>query len=116
MLLSPIAWFASNAQQIIYFGAIIPTCIIFLVPFLKESFRWQISNGKLDEGRETIKHFVGKCGGNITKNELDKIIEGEEQSTESLSIRNFFYRDSIYRYIHLRKFNLNHQTRDKHLQ
>lgn len=87
MILSPVAWFATNAQQIIYFGAIIPTCIIFLVPFLQESFRWQISNGKLEEGRETIQHFVGKCGGNISTNELDKIVEGEEQSTESLSIR-----------------------------
>ena len=87
MILSPVAWFATNAQEIIYFGAIIPACIIFLVPFLKESFRWQISNGKLEEGRETIQHFVRKCGGNISKNELDKIVEGEEQSTESLSIR-----------------------------
>ena len=87
MILSPVAWFATNAQQIVYFGAIIPTCIIFLVPFLQESFRWQISNGKLEEGRETIQHFVGKCGGNISTNELDKIVEGEEQSTESLSIR-----------------------------
>ena len=88
MILSPVAWFASNTQQIIYFGAIIPTCIIFVAPFLKESFRWQISNGKLEEGRRTIQHFVNKCGGNITTKELDKIVEAEEQSPKSLSIRN----------------------------
>lgn len=90
MLLSPVAWLAANAQQIIYFGAIIPACIIFLVPFLKESFRWQISNGKLEEGRESIKDFVRKCGGNITKNELDTIVEGEEPSAKSLSISDLF--------------------------
>ena len=115
MLLSPIAWFASNAQQIIYFGAIIPTCIIFLVPILKESFRWQISNGKLEEGRETIKHFVAKCSGNISENELDKIIEGEEQSTESLSIRNFLSRFNIPLYLPP-KLILQYRTRDNHLQ
>ena len=90
MLLSPIAYFAENAQQIIYFGALIPAAVVVMIPFIKESFRWQISNGNIEEGRKTIQYFVKKCGGSITDNELDEIIDGEEQSTERLSIRECF--------------------------
>ena len=58
MLLTPAAMLVNKTAGLMYIGAAIPFLIVFTLPFLRESFRWQFANGMFAEGMATLK---SKC-------------------------------------------------------
>ena len=55
MLLTPAAIIASSSPTILYLGALIPLVIMLILPFIRESFRWQLANGLRVEGSASLK-------------------------------------------------------------
>ena len=74
MLLTPVAMMVNTSSQIMLVGAIAPLCIFAILPFMRESFRWQLVKGKHAEGVATLKHYLVKSGvSDFDSNELEQL-------------------------------------------
>jgi len=80
MSLSAIAMMYDNWQSMMLSISFYPFLMIFLFPFIPESYRWYFSRGYHSAGVAAVKQYTAKCGREMDENVIDKLIHFENDA------------------------------------